>query len=102
MTNKEQLPELRDWHIATTILDGSTRACGFVYNDPQKRFADGTWITTSRIVGINTRPLEGEPFVLTKNTRYILKDRHSELTQKVKEQEALIARLEKDLAIATS
>jgi hypothetical protein len=44
---------------------------GFIYNDPPKRFPDGTLITTSTVQWIN----EEAGLAQTRNTLYLLRDK---------------------------
>lgn len=60
---------LKDWGIYQDYSGDRLRLKGYVYDDSQKRFADGTYITTSHVKDIDLK----RGIVATRNTIYYLK-----------------------------
>jgi hypothetical protein len=75
-------PILKQWRRYGTSLQG------FIYNDPRKRFPDGTWIMTSTVQWIN----EEAGLAQTLNTLYLLRDKSAQ-NVRFEQPHGLIARI---------
>lgn len=65
LDEQPKAPRLDPWH-RFTLPGQPQRVRGRIYDDHRGRFADGTWIYTSRVVDI------GPGWLQTRNTFYIL------------------------------
>lgn len=61
------MPHLENW-MSVEGTDGAQRLRGNIYHDEKGRFADGTVVTTSKVLDLNI----SEQKALTQNTLYML------------------------------